>query len=49
MIATKSLTDMQQQFVNAVVFDGKNLTQAAAAAGYKTPRQTGFVKKSKDH
>ena len=43
MIATKSLTEMQQSFVNAVVFEGKNLTQAAAAAGYSTPKQSGFL------
>jgi len=43
MIATQSLTEMQQRFVNSIVFDGKNLTQAATAAGYATPRQTGFL------
>ena len=42
MIRKRSITDQQKDFVNYLVREGKNATEAARLAGYAHPKQSAY-------
>lgn len=42
MIRKRSITDQQKDFVNYLVREGKNATEAARLAGYRHPKQSAY-------